>query len=200
MVRLRPLLLSATIGLAAASSLMLASCGTHTAAQVRQAKIEAAARSLGIEAMKYARSEPLVALPMTQVNWHRQWIAKRPYWYHLHAAFWRWHLEVRRILGYRGHARQRLAETAYRIAIGQWFGDQVNKLSIVAQCVGYGPANAYSQKCWSTRRPRYQPKWIADDHKLQSAYVGMLRFNMSDFPKVIPNLCGDTQPSCPSSN
>ena len=196
MAQVRPLLLGAAIGLAAVAPVLLASCGTASPAQVRQAKIEAAARAVGPAAANYARTEALVELPMTGVNWHRQWIATRPYWYHLHAAFWRWHLEVRRILGHRGDSRQRRAETAYRIAIGQWYGDQVNKLTIVTQCTGYGPATYHSQQCWSSRRPMYQPKWVDDDRKIQAALAAMANFNLSDFPMIIPNLCGDTRPRC----
>ncbi len=182
MVALKVSAVVASAALAACNSLSPSHMQPPT--RVQQLKVEAAARALTTDARKYEQVEPSVTVPLNWISWHQQWIKPRIELTDLLAGFWRWHRTSRRIST--GDARTRDAESAYRLAIGQWVGDQANKFWMVVYCAPRGPGTERIQKCWETELHRHQSKWLADDAALRHAYAGMSGKLTKDYPIILP--------------
>jgi hypothetical protein len=175
---------------ASAALAALAACSSPSPSQMRspsraqQLRVEEAAHALTMDARRYEVVEPSVTVPLNWVSWHREWIKPRPEFADLLAGFWRWHRTSRGAST--ADARTRDAENAYRLAIGQWVGDQANMFWMVVYCAPYGPGTERIQACWETELHRHQKKWLADDVALRRAYAGMSGKMTKDYPIILP--------------
>lgn len=157
-----------------AAALALSACCTSTASPANSVthRIESAASVLTGVVRDYESVEPGTTL--SSATWHHRFLPARRYL--PFNAYFRWKTASW------GHLTS--VEVAYRIAVGNWVGDQTAKFRILYICQGQGPVTPASTHCFDVLVARQRRRWALHDAAVREAYGAL----GTPLPDLVPSV------------